>query len=379
MTERPLFFYSANKQIGNLGDVVINRELLRLARGHGMVRALAEGVSPAFLDAVELSCQERLSKARFLRELSFQVGACFLRKSRGNVGARGARVLLTPGGSNDKLRFVFSRDLREFARLFLLRAARIPVGHFGMSLPHSATRCRAAYETVLRPHGFKQIIGARDKRTLGILRCWGIDNCTLMPDLAFMMEPAGEMERRTIDEPFIVISLRRDWPSYRDREEYVLDSVIDWGIGKGIRQFHLSSQVDSDRERMEKEDRRLTGRIDIVRTHDTLPEKDLFNLYRNAELVVSNRLHVLIFAWIHGGVPLAMTSSHTNPKVTSIFSDEGLSELIFDMEDRLSSDDISRRLDRIRRSREEIVRSLTGRIDGKRMKIRRLFEKFAEQ
>lgn len=73
--------------------------------------------------------------------------------------------------------------------------------------------------------------------------------------------------------------------------------------------------------------------------YDTIPE------YNNARYVVSNRLHVVLLAYLHGCIPLALLSKDSRiSKIEKILQSLGLSELV------LRSSDIEQQIDTIDKS-----------------------------
>lgn len=321
------FFYTENKQTRNLGDVLINKALISLMRESGDICILRNPQADEFSKAVGIREEERMEGFSFYRKMvSMAVRARF---SRGEV-RQYVYILGTPGGGSIVMRAGLVGPGAKLLAAFFFRLLGIRVCGFGFSL-HRTSLTRSFFEYVYWNLAF--FACTRDMYSLTFLRDLGVKRIGKMPDLALyygdeFLIHSGQYDR---DSKKIVISLRDcSDPEYPDYLECVRKQVLGLldALGDG---YHIvfSYQVDEDLE---------TGRqlLGCVGAYDaTLIEEKLdldraYELYGSAEIVITNRLHVMLLAAMSGATPVGVGVWPLNQKVEAILKEEFFRELYLD-------------------------------------------------
>ena len=79
--------------------------------------------------------------------------------------------------------------------------------------------------------------------------------------------------------------------------------------------------------------------------------------YASSSVVISNRLHGLLFGWAGGAIPLAVVDDRHDLKITSLFWKLGLDELLLPA---ASMDELAGRVLRLLERRQEWTQRLTA-------------------
>lgn len=310
MTEQlPIFFYSARTQASNAGDALINRELLRLLRAKGEIRAISGGMPPAFLHEMELAADEviganniDLFKALFTQALH---------------GGGQLYLVLTPGD-------IFggaSKDGIARGLVFpILRALGVRIIRIGASIG-KFTPLRARTEAWLSRWSY--FLGLRDAISIAAANGYGMKHIGPFPDLAFMLDRVARPARPIHTA---ALCLRDDHSNDADREKLVrsIDSLL---AADSALQVVCVVQVERDESFM----RRLTERYQASHRTRFVQESRidaLLALYDDVDIVITNRLHSMLMAVSRGALPVALLDHEANRKIVGIMSDAGWTRLI---------------------------------------------------
>ncbi len=93
----------------------------------------------------------------------------------------------------------------------------------------------------------------------------------------------------------------------------------------------VSYQVDSDYKFSQTLRNRYANNYDVILIEDIIDSTTMYNLYSQAAIVFSNRLHVLMFSMFCGGLPIPVINQIKEQKINGIFSDAGLEEVILNI------------------------------------------------
>jgi polysaccharide pyruvyl transferase WcaK-like protein len=298
MMSQKTFFYTENKQTRNLGDVLINKALVALMREEGELCILKNPQADEFSQAVGIKEEERTGASSFYWKMIFiAIRGWFAKKeTRYQVYIMG-----TPGGGGIVMRAGFLRSGAKLLAAAFFRLIGIRVCGFGYSM-HRTSLARAFFEYAYWNLAFFSC--TRDLYSLTLLRDLGVRNIGKMPDLALYYgnEFQAESGRFTRDPRKIVISLRNcndsDYPNYLQQVRGQVLGLLN-SLGSGY-QVVFSYQVDEDLETAQHllEDfsdfgaRLLDEKLDLHRAYE---------LYGSAEIVITNRLHVMLLAAMSGG------------------------------------------------------------------------------
>ena len=310
---RPTFFFSANTQFDNAGDALINRELLKVLRSHGLVRVARSGAPDAFLRQLRLEEGELRYKGR--RELSLAAAIEGL-KAR-FFGARHPVLVLTPGDPGGPL------DIDVLVRATLMLALNlvgVRIVRLGVSI-NRMSRSRLLLEAFLSR--FYVHFGVRDTFSLTIAHSNGFRNVAYFPDLSLALPPAGRFKQRDPGVARVVVSLRYDNLDGDGKRALIakLEQVIEALAGaQRTVSLHFLAQVGMDRAFM----RELAARYGGPSTCMLTEEQDLdrlAELYSSTDIIVSNRLHALLFASANGAVPFGLLVPEKNKKIIALLGD----------------------------------------------------------
>jgi polysaccharide pyruvyl transferase WcaK-like protein len=87
----------------------------------------------------------------------------------------------------------------------------------------------------------------------------------------------------------------------------------------------------------------------------------VFGSLRESELMISNRLHSLLFGWASGVIPVAVVDDIVDEKIVSLFGSLGLGGLVV----------LVSEVDRL----PEVLREISAQADVWRKKLSQVFEK----
>lgn len=317
------FFFSPRTNYQNAGDALINRELLRILRGYGEVHASRSGAPQCFLDEIRLDRREIRHETRLgLWAAAFVAGTkARIRREEPPF------LILAPGDPSGPIDAGLLVRNAFFALLVLagVRLARLGVSFSRMS----AARLRL--EALTSRFYFS---GVRDSRSLAIAKQSGFANIFYFPDFAFALQPSEHLRRKHDGALQIGVSLREDNLG-KDRRaltikrlEQLLLALENEGNYVVIR---FIAQVDGDRAFMKELCERFSCRYDCTFVAEQkLPR--LADIYRSVDVVISNRLHGLLFASAQGAAPFGLLIPECNQKIIAILEDLGLNECWIDAE-----------------------------------------------
>ena len=105
-----------------------------------------------------------------------------------------------------------------------------------------------------------------------------------------------------------------------------------------------------------KEDRRIAlelyehfdGQYDCEFVDEQLDLGTVESVYGKSAFHISNRLHSLLLGYKYGSLPIALLEQKKHYKVTSVFKDSGLDDLMFDLNDELDE----KRIEKVCENRE---------------------------
>jgi hypothetical protein len=316
-------FFSANTQHENAGDALINRELISLLRPFGRLTIASAGAPDHFIAQLGLSPGELRYKSRvglWLR--AFLSG--FSARLRGR---QRPFLVLTPGDPGGVLDHnVLMRGLLMLA----LHGAGVRIIRLGVSLSRMSPG-RVRFEALMS--GIHTHIGVRDTQSLSIAQTFGFRNVDYFPDLAFRVPPLERLPRQADDRRLsVVFALRDDNLDPAKKGELIayLDQFVGSLKGRFVPCITFVAQVQADARFM----RELACRYGPAEAMSIIEEQDLAHLqriYARTDIIVSNRLHALLYGAAQGAVPLALLLPGANAKIASLFGDVGLAEHAIDV------------------------------------------------
>lgn len=317
-----VFFVRIKTQFDNLGDALINRELLRLCSSVGTVVVRCDGAPDDFIKWLDLKSIPNIYVVRGGGEY----GLLFVRDLIcGAIRRRSMCLVLNPGGYIGEI----SKKSLFFRRF---RAAYL---RFLSALGVRSVLLGASYESLGR-NNLASIRGIADSLTFHIVRDLGTrDYCLekkirvskVLPDLAFNLPDPG-VERLRSSRRVCLLSFRD--PKDVDVLECIVQQVAKAYANGAFSAVRLSFQVRRDEKIMVDLQSRLKSLCIPIDGGLGMQEEGVgaaIDDYADAAYVFSNRLHVLLLAWRGGVVPMPFLKTGDNRKIEGIFADVGLADL----------------------------------------------------
>lgn len=325
-----IFFFCAKTQYQNLGDVIINREVLRLLEGYGDIHLDEGGMPRAYLD--------KLCAIKIARRYSFQFGfmaQLLLLAIKRLFNPRLPRIyyVLNPGGFTGMGADNWKAVAKQFTLIFIymiLFALGVRIIRLGASYDNLSP-LKVWLERI--KSNFMYANTLRDQEALHYASQIGLKKICFFPDMAFMLQP--NRTQLTVhpanQAPYVVLSMRSGEKdqSYDQKLTKALQ-VLFADDGAVCKVF--TSQVFFDINW----NATLAGSLNVDGVKVVLDYNDedqLFPIYREAVAVYSNRLHVLLFAMRQGVPAYPVVDLEKNVKITGIYQDLGLGSMLININD----------------------------------------------
>lgn len=316
-------YFSLQTQFENLGDCVINELLIRELARYGRVKILQSRAPDWLLD--RLRCLPEIeiydSKRRWLSNLMGRL-----------VTRRPVVFAFKPGHyitSSSAKGLAYSSALMVFCGLCRIQGGRVM--RSGVSLDRFGAMQSKFQSVIGRLHSS---YGVRDQASLDYARSLGIPSAHYSPDLAFLLTDApattGLIDPKSMtspgDRPMLSVSFRKQGLQSDSTFAELTDTLTKISAQHGLKTV-VVEQVTFDRELASS----LASRLgcDVVQFEQTEASvRGIFANYAQSRLVVSNRLHSLLFGWTAGAIPVPLVENTPHSKIIELFKHLKLSELI---------------------------------------------------
>lgn len=327
-------FIETKTQFGNSGDQLINRSLLDVCRQYGEVILNDSSTPDWYLDEISGPSDKRYSS--LLTGISFYKYILWAQlKSRFSLRANKKRIFLfLPPGHISREGIEQNKVIKSlYLKLAILHFFGVKIIRVGFSIGPFDEMNRK-----LEIFGSKKFscYGLRDAENLQYARDIGLSNISFCPDMAWAFNK-NQMQSKQINvnRTGVILSFRSNtYGTVHDDSytNYVIEKIIPilQVIGNKDTKISVCYQVEFDRAGAELIFERLSKNFNVELIPKLLSVEDAFEVYRNAEVVISNRLHVLLLTGLAGALPLALINTSHNRKIASIFADNGLSDCIID-------------------------------------------------
>ncbi|UHQ18465.1 polysaccharide pyruvyl transferase family protein [Lysobacter sp. KIS68-7] len=305
-------FLSMKTQFENAGDVLINRELIRLCAEWGDVVVDVTRCPPEFLRSLDLA--RHAPDVRQTTSVGL-FGAMLKTRLRGQP----AYYFLSPGGYFGERRGLSALALvANTAVIAAMRLVGVRVCHVGVSFERLGPFHKRMLQ--LRARLLHRLI-VRDDASAAYAQDNGIRHAGVSPDLAFgaaAYARPGERGRH------IAISFRSDQTPAQGDEVMRLVQALD-AVLPVDEDFRLVAQVARDCPLMDNVAQSLRGsrrRVETMYVHGDVDAA--LAAYHGCRAVVSNRLHALLFGVLGGCTPVAVISDSVNAKIGGLWATLGL-------------------------------------------------------
>lgn len=308
---RPIFFVRVKTQFENLGDALINRELIRLLSGHGDLVLILSGVPDRFarwIDNAIPSDAIRTGWLGYWRRLGWAL-----------LCGRRCWVVLNPGGYVGEVGpFSMIGKLAGAARLRGLRILGCKTMLVGVSYERLGQRLMTSLRAQARALDFH---APRDCLTAQYCSANGITYDKIMPDLAFALEPLPNGKERAAK----ALASFRQQPG-----QDPISSLCE--LLPANFQLDFTWQVDTDAAYQQHLHNRWTDlgnlSISLPLTEGIEAARKVYQTYR---IVYSNRLHVLLLAMSAGAYAVPVLKPGHGQKIRGIYEDLGLQSRIVEI------------------------------------------------
>ncbi|KMO80465.1 Polysaccharide pyruvyl transferase [Mycolicibacterium obuense] len=305
--KRSVTFFSLKTQFENVGDALINRELIALCANRSAVMVDASRCPDAFIQS--LAIQKYVPGA-----VRVSSPALFMRMMTGRVTGRQAYYFVAPGGYVGEKRGLaaLSSIVNTFVLAILwitgVKICQVGVSYERLGWLHArilAVRSRIMFRVLVR-----------DEHSLAYARALNLKVDGLIPDLAF---GAARYRQDVSGCGTIALSFRTDQYPGQRQQLLTLARRLDETLPASI-SFRFIAQVERDAEFMQQlvDSNCAAGRIREFKS--TFGDVDAaFDAYAGCSHVVSNRLHSLLFGLIGGCSPVAVVDESHNQKISGLF------------------------------------------------------------
>jgi polysaccharide pyruvyl transferase WcaK-like protein len=322
VNKRPLTFIKLSTQFENVGDCLINRELVRLIAEFSDLVLDVRGCPTEFVDQIIDGLDpNRVKPTHWL---------FYPKMLLARIQQRRCYWFFTPGGitgnggSSNAIRSWLTDLPLVLAKFLGVRGCQMGASFSSMSESHLRTwRKRRRYLELFSP---------RDSQSAQYLESHGISCDPCIPDLAFLIfrQPIQAETEIEASNPIGCFSIRTD--QYPEQLGDFLK--IMQGMEPRIT-WRSIFQVGRDEPGMR------TIRMELIRKGIAVDELvDLHSniesslaYYRTTPFVLSNRLHVLLMAASQGARIMAVVGRKGGEKLEGILNDLGLGEAILRTED----------------------------------------------
>ncbi len=309
-----IFFVNVKTQFQNLGDALINRQLILLLASRGVVYVNISHCPAEFLKWLSIDGVQSVKKVNSLE--FFIKKAMYLAERKNKVS-----YLFNPGGyvgEISKVSYIFG--LTKLIFLNLLNALGMKFYMIGFSVEALGKRAKRLLKI---KSNLCEVLAVRDTSSIQVLKEIGALNFELIPDLAFGLDSLDSQLSALPDKNVsraICISFRE----IKDKSRLIKSISKLHEVGYEI---SASSQVKMDKQFNSEIIEKVHGghhKIDFDSIADAVA------YYSRFKYVVSNRLHVLLLAMYAGSIPVPYLEGGKNEKIRSLFKTMGIENYVYE-------------------------------------------------
>lgn len=329
------FIYPSRIKKTNLGDILINILLIRELSNHGIV--YLDGEINEVIDLVKTN-NNNSSNIRIVDGQKGFYGLPVLRWINFINKLDDITMVFDPPGhyseGKDKPKFIL-KSIKYLVRANILKILKIKVSRIGVTLgPFSENGWNYQKKISNAYHN----ISVRDSKNYDDVILKGLQNIRLIDDLAFLYRPQNflnDYSPSNRDSKYIVISFRGVVEGSTIDYDYInlicakLSYLIKLGEFSNY-SFVYSYQVEEDLQVINyiiEKFQTLKLKFELLK--DQLDFKAAIELYHNAEIVFTNRLHVALLAMLNNTPAIVITDLKKHHKLVDVYNDLGLSKFLF--------------------------------------------------
>lgn len=307
----PFFLFSADTQFSNIGDALINRELLKLLRARGQILATRGSASDEFLNEIDLR------KCEIVGSSKIELLLAALRK---RLSGHAVFLILTPGDMVGHQSII--KSIARTVSFALAASLGLKILQVGVSLSNQPKMelTLFAIRTI-----FMTSIGIRDPMSMKYAKESGFRKAHYFPDLAFGIPPKSRNAeiKSTLS---IAISFRDDHLLPNQKTAIAASLKLALSRLEGSPKVHITVQVKKDVEFAEMLAEELKPWTPEI--YENLSIDGFSQVYEKCDIIISNRLHALLLGGINGALPIPFIDKKSNTKILGLFEGLGLKDLV---------------------------------------------------
>lgn len=251
-------------------------------------------------------------------------------------------VFDTPGHISGKKSFIKNilKSLFEISKILTYKLLGIGYVKYGITLGPFSNFFWYFQKVIAK---LSHLIVVRDQQNAKLLDNKGFKNTMLKPDLAFLLVNNNlitpQQEETNNSEGVVTVSLRGsivgkslDETYFKTITKQTIDLVHKLKETKKVTCINISYQVDADKKTsflLEDILKNEFKNIQILLHKEILNFNKASNLYQSSDVVITNRLHVFLFAMACNTKSYIVTDIINHKKLISIASDLNMDTLIY--------------------------------------------------
>lgn len=309
MENDKVFFFKINTQFGNIGDALINKELVNVLSEHGKLRIDLSSCTDEFRSWLEPIPKWSETRFRFLLTI---LSMWYLRVKGNDVW-----FVLNPGGNVGEISLItYLKRLVKSCFMFSMRKAGVKFIQVGVSYENLGSRHLKVQRLLAKNIDLHLV---RDSLTESYCRRSGIRVDGRLRDLAFALQPMDV----AVKSSRIVFSMRKKATG----GVHDISKIIS---GVSPEDVIFSWQVSYDKPVAEAMRDEFSPRSNVRSCDYSIDDNRLF--YGGSRVTITNRLHVFLLSLSAGGLGILLIEDNNSFKIRGILNDMGLSELMMEPE-----------------------------------------------
>lgn len=349
-------YYDLSTQYENTGDLLINKAAVEVIRKKYNLIIDDTKAPRWFVECILAPSDKllsRISNKSAVKEVIFDL---VLQKLNVRKKAE-SYLVLVPGhisGAGVKTNIA---KLKRLIALSVIRLLGGKVVKFGVSIGPFDKLGSFIESLISRTYHY---YGLRDQDSLNLAKKLNFKNTKFFPDLAWSYEARNAI--KTDERKNIVFSFRSNSYGVSHQDEYLKKVInclkeIVLDVKFQNNKILIAYQVSYDRPASVEIYEQLKKVASVELIDRKLSLDDAIALYHTAEMVVTNRLHVLLLAAQCDALPIALIKQNDNKKIIGIFGDNNLAQLLIDS-DTLAPDAVSRKIAEVCADKQQYMQTI---------------------
>lgn len=300
IVKKNIFYYSAVTQHSNAGDALINRELVNLIKAKGQLKTYIGETPKEFLEQININENEIIKYSQLRIIFSSIID---------RIQGVQPYIVLTPGDISATSLKV--NDILKTLTFIFLCFIGVKVIHVGISLGEFSKLQKIHFRFRSK---YMYCMGLRDDISIDKALTMKLKNYTYFPDLSF---GAQYIPRKKDKIKKVVLSFRSDKLTLDEKYSLLEGLKKNLQNQKNIYEFHLLVQVKRDFEFVSEINEKIFyNKCKIFECYNL---DELSNYFLDKDLVISNRLHVLLLGALNNVLPVAYVVERVNKKIIGLF------------------------------------------------------------